>query len=122
MRYKQVSISDMSAKFIMHLSPRDLTFRLPLLRLQRLPGTSDAVVSQQCGGPFPLLVVDERQLNPSLGGPVTASDLERQDVGLVEEEGCIPCGRRHAPYQRAIACHQRAVKFISRTGGKPARN
>src|SRR3546814_5304612 len=27
MRYKQVSISDMSAKFIMHLSPRDLTFR-----------------------------------------------------------------------------------------------
>lgn len=118
MRYKQVSISDMSAKFIMHLSPRDLTFRLPLLRLQPLPGTSDAVVSQQCGGPFPLLVVDERQLNPSLGGPVPARDLDRQDVGLVEEEGCIPCGMRHAPSQRAIACQRRDFKFIGSTGSQ----
>src|SRR3546814_15658272 len=66
MRYKQVSISDMSAKFIMHLSPRDLTFRLPLLRLQPLPGTCDAVVSQQCVGPFPLLYANSVGLGQSV--------------------------------------------------------
>src|SRR3546814_17244246 len=112
MRYKQVSISDMSAKFIMHLSPRDLTFRLPLLRLQPLPGTSDAVVSQQCGGPFPLLAVDERQLNPSLGGPVPARELDRQEVGLVEEDGCLPCGLRHQPSQRANATQRPEFQFL----------
>src|SRR3546814_18967288 len=68
MRYKQVSISDMSAKFIMHLSTRDLTFRLPLLRLQPLPGTSDAVVSHHCGGPFPLSLVIRPPLIPTLWG------------------------------------------------------
>src|SRR3546814_18936966 len=81
MGYKQVSISAMSAKFIMHLSQRNLTFRLRLLRLQPLPVTSDAVVSQQYGGPFPSLVIDVRQLNPRHGVPAPARDLDRTGVG-----------------------------------------